>query len=82
MDARDIIAALGGRDAVARATGAKVSSVVSWEWRGFIPPAKVRAAAALAKANPQCGITEQTLLDLAHSPAPRQAKSAHSAVPA
>lgn len=77
MDAREIIEALGGREAVAEATGAKVSSVVSWEWRGFIPTSKVMAAARLAKLRPGCGITEQTLLALAAQPAPRRPTRVH-----
>ena len=77
MDAREIIEALGGREAVARATGAKVSSVVSWEWRGYIPASKVMAAATLARGRPDCGISEQTLLALAAHPMPRQ-PSRHS----
>lgn len=82
MDARETIEALGGRQAVADATGSEFSTVVSWEWRGFIPKAKIAELALLAGRLEKCPVTLQGLLALAEQPAPRLSKrdkAAHGA---
>jgi hypothetical protein len=74
MDARETIEALGGRQAVADATGSEVSTVVSWEWRGFIPKGKIPELTLLAGRLKGCPVTMQGLLALTEQPAPRIAK--------
>lgn len=72
MDARDIIKALGGQRAVAEATGSKISTVVSWEWRGFVPRAQIPALLQLARRVPDCPVTLDMLMGLVEEPAPRK----------
>jgi hypothetical protein len=76
MDACRIIEALGGRDAVARATGVKVSTVISWEWRGFFPARRLPAVFRLIERLPKCGVTKPQVLSLVENPIPRVPKQA------
>lgn len=79
MDARETIEALGGRQAVADATGSEFSTVVSWEWRGFIPKAKIPELLVLAGQINARAVTLEGLLALARQPAPRIPKRDRSA---
>lgn len=67
MDARDIIETLGGRDAVAEATGADPNTVLYWMRRQRIPVERWDALLQVAGTIPGCPVT----LDVLHKHLPR-----------
>jgi hypothetical protein len=78
MDAQAIIAALGGREAVAAATASKPNTVIYWERRGRIPASHWEPLIELASKRDRCGVTLSVLA--AHLNRPRIGKDGQRAV--